>query len=291
MEIAILGQRNSWHVGQLTAAAQRLGYRVQVVPFRQLTASLGPDESRLRWNGFDPLRADRVLVRGIPGGSLEQIVFRLDALHRLQLAGIRVLNPPAAIEACVDKYLATARLQAAGLPVPRTAVCEQYEEAMEAFERLGKDIVIKPLFGSEGRGILHADSEALAHRVFQTLCQMQCVLYLQEYIEHPGYDVRVMVLGKRVVASMQRHAQEDFRTNAAQGGRCVAWQLPDGWSELAVRAAEAIGAPLTGVDLLPDRSGRPLVVEANSTPGFQALTQVTGVDIAHEIIEFLVADD
>src|SRR5206468_194859 len=96
-------------------------------------------------------RVDCVLVRTMPAGSLEQVVFRMDVLHRLESRGIRVLNPPRALEAAVDKYLACCRLEAAGLPVPPTMACENADAAVEAYEKLGSDVVVKPLFGSEGK--------------------------------------------------------------------------------------------------------------------------------------------
>jgi ribosomal protein S6--L-glutamate ligase len=228
-----------------------------------------------------------VLVRGVPAGGLEPIVFRMDALYRLATAGVRVVNAPKAIEACVDKYLATARLSAAGLPVPRTEVCERADDAMAAFERLGADVVLKPLFGSEGRGILRIDNVAVAERVFKALASVEAVLYLQEFVRHPGHDVRALVIGDRVTAAMRRRSNGDFRTNVARGGSFEACELSEEWSTLAVAAAKAVGAEIAGVDLLPDANGKPLVVEVNSTPGFKAIAQVTSVDLPQAIVRFV----
>ena len=115
-------------------------------------------DQSLRTNEVELLEFDRVIVRSVPAGSLEQVIFRVDALHRLEATGVRVLNPARAIEACVDKYLAIARLNAAGLDVPRTVVCEGAEDAMTAFDALGSRVVVKPLFGAEGRGIMLIDN-------------------------------------------------------------------------------------------------------------------------------------
>jgi ribosomal protein S6--L-glutamate ligase len=289
MQVVILGLPDSWHVQQLAAAGEALGHAVRVVPFQRLTGLLGGRRAELRVGDFDLLAADGVAVRGIPPGTLEQVVFRMDALHRLQAAGVPVLNPPAAIEACVDKYLATARLQAAGLPVPRTAVCEDLDEAMAAFAALGGDVVVKPLFGSEGRGMLRIEDESLAYRVLRTLVKTGGVLYLQEHVPHPGGDVRALVLGGRVLAGMRRWSDADFRTNVSRGGRFERWDLPPAWQELAVRAAAAVGAVVAGVDLLAGPDGQPLVLEVNSTPGFQALVQTTAVPVPHEIMACLAA--
>src|SRR5262249_11227459 len=138
---------------------------------------------------------DAVLVRTMPPGSLEQVVFRMDCLARYEAAGGIVINPARAIEAAVDKFLTTAKLQAAGLLTPRTICCQTAEEAMVAFEQLGRDIVLKPLFGSEGRGITRLTDENLALRAFKMLTQLGAVLYLQEFIEHEGHDIRLLVIG------------------------------------------------------------------------------------------------
>src|SRR5207237_8590401 len=153
---------------------------------------------------------DGVLVRTMPPGSLEQVVFRMDVLHRLEKRGVRVLNPPLAVEACVDKYVTTARLEAAGLPVPTTIVCQHADAALEAFTALGGDVVVKPLFGSEGRGMIRLTDPDLAWRTFRTLERLQCVLYVQQFIAHPGWDLRAFVIGGQVIAAMRRRAGSDW---------------------------------------------------------------------------------
>lgn len=286
MRLFVLGSAKSWHVQELLAGARRLGHEAQGVDFCRLRARLGNGGRTLAAAATDLMEADAVLVRGVPAGNLEQIVFRMDALHQLEAAGVPVINPARAIETCVDKYLATARLAAAGLPVPRTIVCEALEDGLAAFEELGGDVVIKPLFGSEGRGILRATSEALAYRILWTLFKLPTILYLQEFVPHPGHDVRAFVIGDRVVAAMKRSASGDFRTNVAQGGKFEPYSLPAAWSDLARRAAAAVGALVAGVDLLPDERGEPLVVEVNSAPGFRALAETTPLDLPAAIMAF-----
>ena len=137
----------------------------------------------------------------MPPGSLEQVVFRMDALHRVAAAGVPVWNPPRAVEAAVDKYLTLALLDQAGLPVPPTWTGQSAAEALAAFEALGGDVVVKPLFGSEGRGLVRVSDKELAWRTFHTLERLGAVLYLQRMIRHPGHDLRVFVLGGRVLGS------------------------------------------------------------------------------------------
>src|SRR5229473_1659667 len=162
MRLAILSGGDGWHVRDLQRAAALLRHEATAVDFRRVSAVVAAP--------FDALQNyDGVLVRTMPPGSLEQVVFRMDLLHRLQARGVRVLNPPAAVETCVDKYLATARLEAAGLPVPATVVCQHADAALEAFAALGGDVIVKPLFGSEGRGMIRLTDLDLAWRTLRTL--------------------------------------------------------------------------------------------------------------------------
>ena len=285
MRIAILSGGDGWHVRDLQRAAAELGHEAEAVDFRRLSAAVAlPRSAELP--GI-LTNYDGVLVRTMPPGSLEQVVFRMDLLHRLQARGIRVLNPPRAAEVCIDKYLASALLDAAGLRVPPTVVCQTADAALEAFAALGGDVVIKPVFGSEGRGMVRVSDPEMAWRTFRTLERTQSVLYLQQFIPHPGWDLRIFVIGGELVAGMRRHARDDWRTNVAQGGRAEV--VMPGLEEvrIAVRAAEAVGASVAGVDLLPDAHGGWYVVEVNAVPGWRALAPVTGVDVAQAIVRHL----
>jgi ribosomal protein S6--L-glutamate ligase len=279
MRIAILSAGDGWHVRDLGRAAAALGHAAAAVDFRRVSAGLGAADSLAAFDG--------VMVRTMPPGSLEQVVFRMDVLHRLQARGAAVLNPPAAVETCVDKYLASARLDAAGLLVPPTAVCQHADAALEAFAALGGDVVVKPLFGSEGRGMVRVSDPETAWRVFRTLERVQAVMYLQQFVRHPGWDLRAFIVGGRVLAAMRRHARDDWRTNVAQGGRAETYRLGADEEGLALQAAAAVGAPVAGVDLLPGPDGELYVIEVNAVPGWRALAPVTGVDVAAELVRFL----
>ncbi len=114
-----------------------------------------------------------------------------------------VLNPPRAVEAAVDKYLSLAKLSASGLPVPATWAGQSATAALTAFEALGGDVVVKPLFGSEGRGLLRISDRELAWRTFHTLERLGAILYLQQFVRHPGHDLRVFVLKGSVLGAMR----------------------------------------------------------------------------------------
>jgi ribosomal protein S6--L-glutamate ligase len=277
MRIALLAGGDGWHVRDLKRAAAELGHEAVAVDFRRISAGVAVSADSL---------ADfhAALVRTMPPGSLEQVVFRMDALHRLEARGVPVVNPAAAIEACVDKYLATARLDAAGLPVPPTIVCQNADAALEAFTSLGADVVVKPLFGSEGRGMVRVADPELAWRTFRTLERVQSVLYLQKFIPHPGWDLRAFVLGGRVLTAMRRRSAGGWRTNVAQGGKAEMVRLTAQQEDLALCATAALGARVAGVDLLPGPAGECYVLEVNAVPGWRALAPATGVDVAREQI-------
>jgi ribosomal protein S6--L-glutamate ligase len=208
----------------------------------------------------------------------------MDALGRLEAAGVAVLNSPKSIECAVDKYLASARLAAAGLIVPPTVVCEDSRDALAAFEQLGGDVVVKPIFGSEGRGIVRVSDSELAMRTFRTLERIGAVLYLQRFIENEGFDVRVLVLDGQVLGGMRRRANGDFRANVSCKGTAEPHAVSDCEARFALAAAEATGARFAGVDLLYGRDGTCYVIEVNAVPGWQAFGRVTGIDVAAEVI-------
>jgi len=257
------------------------------VSYEGLVASIG-DRPGLRSGSTDLDRADAVLARIIPSGSLEQIIFRVDALHRLEDRGVRVVNSPRTIERTVDKFWTSALLEQCGLPTPETVVCESPDEAFAAFRRMG-DVVVKPLFGSMGLGMVRVTDEELAWRVFRTIEEIRGVYYVQRTIDHEGRDVRVLVVGQRVLGAIERRSP-GWRTNLARGGTAHAIQLPEEWSALALRAAGAVGADYAGVDLLPARDGSVHVLEVNGIPGWEGLEAATGADVAGALVDYLAGD-
>jgi tetrahydromethanopterin:alpha-L-glutamate ligase len=275
-----------WHVADLRRAAEGLDLVLEAVPFSEVSAWLGKGRQRVDAGGVALTDVDGVLVRMMPPGSLEQVVFRMDALHRVAAAGVPVWNPPRAVEAAVDKYLTLALLDQAGLPVPETWTGQGATPALEAFEVLGGDVAVKPLFGSEGRGIVRVSDRELAWRIFHALERQGAVLYLQRIIRHPGHDLRAIVLQGQVLGAMRRHASGiDWRTNVALGGRAEPCGLDPDAERLAVAAAKAVGAEVAGVDLVEDLdSGRMTVLEVNAVPGWRAFSRVTGIDVASAIL-------
>ena len=286
MEVAILGGGQGWHFAELDRAFRARGHQARVFRVSALVAHIG-DGPRLDADGVALQDVDAVLARSIPAGSLEQVIFRVDALHWLERLGIPVMNPAATIERTVDKFYTSALLEAAGLPTPRTVVAERMEDAMTAFRDL-RDVIVKTLFGSGGRGMVRVSEEEIAHRVFRALDLERAVYYVQEALPHEGRDIRAFVVGDRVVAAAWRSA-DGWRTNVSQGGRVERAELRPEWHDLSVHAARAVAAEYAGVDLLPLPDGRVFVLEVNGIPAWQGLQSVTDVDVAAAIVEHLEA--
>src|ERR1051325_6439389 len=287
VRVAILSARQGWHTDQLCRALAERGYEGRVLPYEALVAHLGRGAAAGVTAGGDDLGAcAAVLARIIPAGSLEQIVFRVDALHTLEERGTPVVNSPRTIERTVDKLWTTALLEQAGLRVPETVVCESADAALAAFRALG-DVIVKPLFGSMGLGMVRVTDEEMAFRVFRTLETLRGVYYVQRTIDHGGCDVRAFVVGGRVIGAIERSAT-GWKTNLARGGRARAVTLEPEQTELALAAAHAVGADYAGVDLLPARDGTVYVVEENGLPGWRGLQEATSPHGAAAIVELLV---
>jgi RimK family alpha-L-glutamate ligase len=286
VRLAVLAARTGWHTQQLEQAAAVRGHQAVVLPYEGLVATIG-SVSELRSNGTDLDSMDFVLARIIPSGSLEQIVFRVDALHRLEDRGVKIVNSPRTIERTVDKFWTSALLEQCGIATPETVVCERPEEAIQAFRRL-RDVIVKPLFGSMGLGMVRVQDEEMAFRVFRTLEQIRAVYYLQRTVDHEGVDVRAFVIGGKLFAAIERRAS-GWRTNLAQGAAAQAVKLSEDAKVLALRAAAAVGADYAGVDLIKDREGRTQVLEVNGIPGWKGLQQATGLDVAGALLDHLSA--
>ena len=185
MNVAILSARTGWHTDELVRALTGRGHTGVVLPYEGLRARLGTERgvsSNLSSEGTSILDAEAVLARIIPSGSLEQIIFRVDALHWIEERGVPVMNSPRAIERAVDKFYTTALLQEAGLPTPETVVCEGLDEAMAAVRAMladGGDVIVKPIFGSMGHGLVRLSDPDVAFRVLRSLDRVRTVFYLQ----------------------------------------------------------------------------------------------------------------
>jgi RimK family alpha-L-glutamate ligase len=231
---------------------------------------------------------DALITRPIARGSVEELLFRMDLLHKLERLGLLIINPPLSIERAVNKYCSLNLFQEKGLPVPRTAVTENPDEALKCFHELGGDIVVKPLFGSRGVGATRITDPDIAIRVFMTISFYRGVLYLQEFVPHGKSDIRAFVIGNRVVAAMRRVAN-NWKTNVSLGAKPVSLELSEELEALAVKAAKVVGCKVAGVDILEGSEG-PVLIELNSQPGWKGLQSVTKMNIANEIVSYVLSE-
>ncbi len=288
MKIGLL-TRNSkaWCSTQLVDAIKRRGLEPVCFRFSDLAARISCGPSVTIDADLDVLNALRaIIVRLIGRGSIDEIIFRLDLLQRIERGGVPIINSPSAIEKAVDKYYALSLLAENGLPVPKTIVAEDPKKALKAFHELGGDVVVKPIFGSRGVGITRVSDAEVAYRIFRSLAFVHHVLYVQEFIPHGTRDIRAFVIGDRVVAAMHRIA-EGWKTNVSQGAKSVSTQLSPELEELAVKAASIVGCEVAGVDIMkgPDYY---VINEINSQPGFRALQHTTNVDVAGSIVDHVL---
>ncbi len=277
--VAIFTDEPGWHGRALRRWLAGRGIDSVFLSLTECRVRLEGDGHGLVLPGFDDALPYGVFVRGVPGGSLEEIVLRLDYLHLLGALGCPVFNSARAIECTVDKAMTSLLLNHRGLPTPATFVSED-AAAVRAYvdEQLaaGHVLVKKPLFGSQGRGLVRIRSAADLPPLLPGE-----VAYLQRFVstgDGPFRDCRVMVVGGRAIAAMERYSHH-WITNRAQGAACRSIPLNDALARLAEEAVAAVAADYAGVDLLRDADGRWLVTEVNGIPAWQGLERATGVGV------------
>jgi len=287
-QVCLVGGAGGWHARRLAAVLAARGLATESVAWDDLAATVEAGRVAVRPEAL--ARADLVVARSMPGSAsqqarLEEVIFRMDLLGQVAAAGTPVINPPRSLEVAIDKYLTLARLAAAGLPVPRTRVAQTAAAAEQLRNELGGSFVLKPLFGSGGKGLVRLEPG-------QSIPAEQVpggVIYLQEFVSHPGWDVRVLVVGGRLFAIRRRAAAGEWRTNLALGGQAEPFKLPADWGDLARRVATAVGGSLVGVDLLPAEDGRLFVLEANAVPAWRGVEATLGEQVSEAIANHLAS--
>jgi RimK family alpha-L-glutamate ligase len=279
---------DSWSSIQLRKALARRGISHACFGYSQLVARVGFKPYLHASNINMPDELDALIVRPIGRGSLEEIVFRMDMLHRLERLGLYVINSPEAIEHCADKYDVLAILEENGIPVPRTAVTENVSEALKAFHELGCDVVLKPIFGSRGIGSTRIMDAEVAATIFKAVAFYHGVIYIQEFVPHGFSDIRAFVVGHHVVAAMKRVA-DTWKTNYSQGAEPVSLKLDKALEEMAIKSVNLVECKIAGVDILESSKGH-VLVEINSQPGWRGLQSVSSVNIGDEIVDFILSE-
>ncbi len=280
--------QEAWSSTQVREALTKRGIQYECFTFPRLVARLAY-KPYFKVNGTSLLDdLDALIIRPIGRGSLEELVFRMDMLYKLERQGFYMVNPPTAIEHCVDKYDILAILEDEGVPVPRTLATESVNEAIKAFNELGGDVVVKPIFGSRGQGATRVNDIDIADTVFKAITFHHGVIYMQEFVPHGYSDIRAFVIGNQVVATMRRVAK-GWKTNYSQGAKPAPAKISKEFEEIAVKSAKAVGCKIAGVDILEGPDG-PRIVDVNSQPGWKGLQVVAEVNIAEEIVNFVLKE-
>ena len=286
--IAIFTDEPGWHGRRLRESFAERGLSAFFVSLDDCEIDLERSDHGILIPGCsEPLPAG-AFVRGIAGGSLEEITLRLDFLHILEQLGCPVFNAARTIERTVDKAMTSLLLRKHDIPTPATFCSRNRESARMYVEqklKAGCRLVCKPLFGSQGKGLVRIETAddlptAMPGGVF----------YLQEFVDsaqRPFRDCRVMVIDDEAIAAMERSSHH-WITNRAQGADCRSIPLRDDLAELATRAARAVGAAYAGVDLLRNEMGEWLVTEVNGIPAWQGLQRATSVDVTALLTDALI---
>ena len=296
--IAIMTDEVGWHTRQLQRALRERGSEGKCLDLADCRIDTGHRWHGLVLPGFGGDLPDAVLVRGIAGGSFEQVTRRLGILHALRELGVPVYNDARAIERSVDKAQTSLLLHQARVPTPPTWALESAEHAQRLVMResaAGRSLVLKPLFGSQGKGLQRVGLVDGEHVPLPPLTGPYGGLaYLQRFIAPhtaPGHDWRVLVVGGRALAAMQR-VSSHWVHNVAQGARVVHQPLDVGMGPELVRVAEAAARCLdmdyAGIDLLPTADGGLTVLEVNGVAAWQGLQRVTRFNIAAALVDDLL---
>lgn len=277
-----------------------------------MPVSAGMLYNRVRWEEKALLRAAEKKGVGLRPINLGGVFFDLEGLKPehdvylqraisffaglystaiLESAGATVVNSYEVSSTCGNKLLTTLRLIRNNVPTPRTAVAFEVCQAMRAAEALGYPSVLKPIYGSWGRLIAPLKDRESAQAILEARTLMHPiyqVYYVQEYVNRPPRDIRAFVIGDEVPAAIYRVSRGDWRTNTSLGGRAEACPVTDELRDICLRAAEAVGGGVLGVDLMEDREHGLLVHEVNHVVEFRNTVPATGVEIQSLIIDYLV---
>lgn len=267
----------------LSEVFKNRGYEVKYFIPSNVKVKIDNKQFQEQFEKLDPYGA---LVRGFGAAATQKIFFRLDLLNAMEEYGLKLINSRESLEIASDKFLTSIYLDRHNIPTPKTIICENPNDALESFEELGKDIVLKPLYGSKGIGITRISDRGFAENVIYSLDQLNNIFYIQEFIKHNNRDIRVLVLGNKAIAGMYR-VSNNWKTNIHSGATMEPIELTADIKNLAIKAAKITKTEIAGVDIVESEKGL-LVLEVNSIPGFTALQKVSDTNLAEEIVSYFL---
>lgn len=285
MRVLVLSRRGSYYsTRRLREAGRKLGHEVIVVDPLRCTLLVENNGPRVYFGAKDLADVDVVIPRvGTYGAD-----YSIATVRQFELMRKPVLNRADAIALTKDKLRCMQLLVERGFPVPATILSRFPQNIQRAISHLGgPPVILKLLRGSQGTGVILGESAPAVEAMLDTMWNLGQDIMLQQFIaESRGCDLRILVLGGKIIAAMRRSAKKgDFRSNIHCGGTGVSEKLTKKAEALALKAAAVTGLDIAGVDLLESSKGL-LVLEINSSPGFQGLEEATGIDIAERIIKY-----
>ena len=286
MKILVLyGSKPSKNSKELIEAAENMGHTVYAGPTADISSSISNDGSKFWLGKVDISDIDLCLLRSFGPGSTEQSTRRISMLEHMEITGIKMVNSTYPFRRSRDKYATQYILHDAGIPIPSTYTTESLARAYQKTGEM-KDVIYKPILSSMGRGSMKFTDQDLAYNAYRLLDRLQHPLILQKYVENPGRDIRVFIIGDKVVGAVYKYIPEgQWKSNVAQGGKMVEEKMSDEIIEMAFNATRAMGLDYAGVDLLESKEG-PIVLEVNASPGWQGLKGATGKDVAELIVDY-----
>ena len=286
MNIAILSRnKNLYSTNRLFNAGTKRGHHIDVIDYLRCYINIGENQTAIYYNGNKLGRYDAVLPR--IGAS--QTSYGTAIVRQFEMMGDFVINKSDAIKSSRDKLRSLQVLAKHGIDMPITGYASHTMDIHDVIEKVGKTpLIMKLLQGTQGNGMVLAETMKAAESVMNAFKQVDADILIQEFIkESSGVDIRAIVVGKKVVAAMQRVAPEgEFRSNVHRGAATKHINLTLEEEEIAIKSTKILGLSVAGVDLMRSKRG-PLVLEVNSSPGLQGIELLTGADVAGEIISFI----
>lgn len=286
----VLTDPDDWTARAFLNNIRKTGAKAFPIDLSTLSASIAASDFFIFNADSKYLKLDAILVRDVGiSFSLETISFKFDLLRAFENS-IIVMNRPTAIQNAANKFFSFYLFKLACLPIPQTVISSELEVAMKTIEKF-ESVVVKPIFGSQGEGIIKLESsqpESELASKLRELLKERGVLYLQEFVYNPGRDIRVFVVGEEALGAIYRISRKgSFVSNLSQGGTPVKCELTEEMRELAIRATKAVGADFAGVDLIEGEEGLYLL-EVNATPSGKGIKLACGVDVTERIVELLL---
>ncbi|MEZ5857343.1 MAG: 30S ribosomal protein S6--L-glutamate ligase [Hyphomicrobiaceae bacterium] len=288
MKLVMLSRNPSLYSHRrIVEAAHQRGHDIDVINTLSVHVNITANKPLLRQGGRTLEAYDAVIPR--IGASVTN--YGLAVLRQFEIQGVFPLNESVAIGRSRDKLRALQILARAGVGMPNTAFAHRPRKAAEVVAEVGgAPVVIKLLEGTQGMGVILAETDASAASTIEAFSAANVNILVQEFIaESAGTDVRALVVGGKVVAAMKRTSKKgDFRSNLHRGGKAQPVKLSEEEQATALRSAEALGLNVAGVDMLRSARGT-LVLEVNASPGIEGMEAASGVDVAGAMIAFLEA--